>query len=223
MLSCFNYHSTANAACQDAACCETRYCCLSGYCRRDLLRTVPVLLHCLTMKFNNCSSLTRILPCLILIMTDKVAGLLHGCRLKSLSAYIRNQGEDTAVSCVSSTVSDEKTRKFLDWADAEGISVKHVLNRPNVFNLRNHFNDIYFTSMEITLEKVSRAICFICQSSTVQQIVDKLIEHFCIIMIDLCSSLLFSKGIKAAKCQIAKFPGGLRGMFLPVFMMPIFR
>ena len=124
------------------------------------------------MKFNNYSSLTRILPCLILILTEQIAGLLHGYRLKSLSVSLRNHGEDTAVSCVSTTVSDEKTRKFLDWADAEGISGNNVRIRSDAFNLFIHFHYIYSTSKEIAFEKLYRTIFFGCQTSTVRQIVD---------------------------------------------------
>ena len=104
------------------------------------------------MKFNNHSSLTRILPCLILVLTEQIAGLLNGYRLKSLSVSLRNHGEDTAVSCVSTTVSDEKTRKFLDWADAEGISGNSVRRQSGAFNHFTHFHYIYSTSKERAFE-----------------------------------------------------------------------
>ena len=54
--------------------------------------------------------------CLLLLLSTHISGLLQGFQSTSFTKIRR----DSALHSTSSAVSDEKTRKFLDWSDAEG-------------------------------------------------------------------------------------------------------
>ena len=67
---------------------------------------------------------------LLLLLSTQTSALIKTTRFSSATSSVQGisslQGIrrfSAALQCASSVVSDEKTRKFLDWADTEGSSV----------------------------------------------------------------------------------------------------